>query len=111
MRMLARDDLLKRLLETDPGVMLPLFAGRGTLVLAIGRSYLAALIRRLHADGLPVAGDPEHIAELLARVALSLALNGETVLPVDDDTALERVARTAIVPLVTGPTPAQGGRR
>ena len=99
---IPRHDLLQRLLVTDRDAVMPLLTQRGSAVLAVGRAYLAAQVRRARDDGLPVAGDPDQIGEICARIALSLALNPDTVLPLDDDAGLERFARTVIVPLIVG---------
>jgi AcrR family transcriptional regulator len=94
------DELLQRLLVTDPEQMLPLLAGRGAPVIAMGREYVAGQLRRIERSGAVLTGDPEMLAELLARVVLSLAVSPEGVLPLDDDAALEKLARSTFVPMV-----------
>ena len=39
-------------------------------------------------------------AELLARLAFSLALNPESVVPLDDDERLEEIVRTTFLPMI-----------
>jgi len=99
-RQITEHDLLRRLLVTDPEQMLPLLTVEGTDVLAIGRAYIAAQVRQIGDRGAPLAGDPDQVGELLARLALSLALNPETILPLDDDDQLRAFARASILPLV-----------
>jgi chorismate mutase len=70
-------------------VVLPLLTIHGAPVLALGRAYLADFIGRLQVrDQLP-AFDPEPVAEMVARVALSMALTPQTCIPIED----EQVAR------------------
>jgi AcrR family transcriptional regulator len=97
---LTGNELLQRLLETDAEQMLPLLAGPGAPIIAMGRAYLAGHLRRIAADGAQLNGDPDVLAEVLARSVLSLALNRESVIPLDDDAALEHVARATLVPMV-----------
>jgi hypothetical protein len=40
------------------------------------------------------------VSELLARLTLSLALNPEGVVPLDDEESLEAIVRTTFVPMV-----------
>jgi AcrR family transcriptional regulator len=97
---IARNELLQRLLVTDAEDMLPLLTASGTHILTLGRVYMAGQLQRLIDQGGLVAGDPDVIAELLARLVLSLALNPDSVLPLDDDEALSRLVRSTIAPLI-----------
>jgi AcrR family transcriptional regulator len=94
------NELLQRLLVTDPDQMLPLLTGRGTPILAMGRLYMAGQLERLRAQGAELAGDPEVISELLARLVLSLALNPDGVVPLDDDRLSEQIVRSTFLPMV-----------
>jgi AcrR family transcriptional regulator len=85
--------LLNRLLDTDPEVILPLLTVQGAPVVELGRAYLASFIRRLQTRGHLPAFDAEPVAEMLARVALSLALTRETCIPIDDEEAARLFAR------------------
>jgi AcrR family transcriptional regulator len=92
--------LLQRLLQTDPEEMLPLLAGRGAPILAMGRAYIAAQLERLIEQGGVISTDSQAIAEALARLVLSLALNPETVLPLADEDALEALVGRTLAPLL-----------
>jgi AcrR family transcriptional regulator len=92
-RGLRANRLLPRLLATEPEVILPLLTVHGAPVLALGRAYLADVIRRLQVDGQLPAFDPEPAAEMVARLALSMALTPETCIPVEDDEAARQFAR------------------
>jgi TetR/AcrR family transcriptional repressor of uid operon len=99
---LLDNDLLRRLLATDPDQMLPQLTVQSTPILTIGREYIAGQLRRLQETGAEVSGDLEVIAEMLARFVLSLAGNRESTLPLDDNQELERVVRTTLVPMILG---------
>jgi AcrR family transcriptional regulator len=101
---ITANELLQRLLVTDPGQMLPLLTGKGTPILAMGRAYMASQLHRLQAQGLSILGDPDVISELLARIVLSLALNPESVLPLADDEQLEEIVRTTFLPMIRSAT-------
>jgi AcrR family transcriptional regulator len=96
---LRRNKLLTRLLDTEPEMVLPLLTVRGAPVLALGRDYLADVITRLQAAGALLDYDPLPVAELLARLALSLALTPQTTIPLHDDEAAREFARQHIVVL------------
>jgi hypothetical protein len=93
--------LLRRLLVTEPEVVLPMLTLRGGPVLAVGRGYLAGVIRRLAADGLIPDCDPEPVAELLARIAHSLLLTPDGCIPGQDDEATRGFARAHVAPILT----------
>ena len=103
---IRRNRLLRRLLETEPELVLPLLTTPGAPVLDLGRSYLRGVLERLQREGVLPPYDPEPIAETLARLALSLALTPESVLPLDDDEAARALFRAHIVPALGlhGPT-------
>ena len=93
--------LLRRLLVTEPEVVLPTMTLRGGPVLAIGRGYLAGTIRGLQAEHKIPEYDPEPVAEVLARIAHSLLLTPEGCIPVEDDEPTRAFARAHIAPLLT----------
>ena len=92
---LRRHRLLHRLIATEPEIVLPLLTVRGAPVLHLGRDYLAEFIARLQGDGKIPAFDAEPVAEMLARVALSMALIPDTTIPLHDEAA-RRFAREHI---------------
>lgn len=95
--------LLRRLLATDTDDIVRLFTVDGGPILLMGRAYMAGHLRRIKDLGAPITGDPDVLAELLARLVLSLALNRDTLLPLDDEAALEAVVRSTIAPLIIKP--------
>ena len=97
---LTSNELLQRLLVTDPEHMLPLLTGRGAPIIAMGREYIAGHLRRIEANGAALVGDPDIVGELLARTVLSIALSPEGVLPLHDERQLERIVRSTFVPMI-----------
>ncbi|MCW2495007.1 helix-turn-helix domain-containing protein [Jatrophihabitans sp.] len=93
---LRRNKLLARLIATEPESVLPALTVQGAPVLGLGRDYLVGVIERLQRAGLAEEFDPLPLAEMLARVALSLALTPETVLPLRDDAKARDFARRHI---------------
>lgn len=77
--------LFQRLLITDPEILLPALTVDADRVLALGTDYLAEFIRRLQHRGQLPGYNPDYVAELLARLALSLALTPHTRLPIDTE--------------------------
>lgn len=94
---LRGNKLLDRLLQTEPEIVLPHLTVRGAPVIELGRDYLAEFISRLQREGKLPEYDPEPLAEMVARTALSLALTPQTVIPLDDDEAARQFARDHVV--------------
>jgi AcrR family transcriptional regulator len=111
---LQRNKLLRRLLQTEPELVLPVLTTGGGPVLALGRDYLAGVLREFQDDGLMPEFDPVPMAEVLARLSLSFALTPDTALPLDDQEATRAIFRAHIVPalgLPAGPRPTTANRR
>ncbi|WP_227996540.1 TetR/AcrR family transcriptional regulator [Nocardia australiensis] len=94
---LRGNKLLDRLLKTEPEIVLPYLTVKGAPVIEMGRDYTAEFITRLQAEGKLPDYDPEPLAEMIARTALSLALTPQTVIPLDDDVAARQFARDHVV--------------
>ncbi|MFE3193481.1 TetR/AcrR family transcriptional regulator [Nocardia sp. NPDC059240] len=95
---LRGNQLLDRLLKTEPEIILPYLTVQGAPVIELGRDYLAEFIARLQAEGKLPQYDPLPLSEMIARAALSMALTPQTVIPVDDPVALRQFARDHIIP-------------
>lgn len=95
---IRRNRLLARLMQTEPELILPLMTTQAGPVLALGRDYVTGVLSRLQGEGLLADFDPEPVAEVLARLSLSLALTPETVLPLDDEEQARQLFRAHIVP-------------
>src|SRR6201997_3365080 len=95
---LHRHRLLRRILDTEPEIVLPKLTTEGFPVIELGRDYLVEFIRRLQSEGKLPDYDPEPFAEVLARAALTLALTPHTAIPLQDDDAARQFVRTHIIP-------------
>ncbi|QIS06017.1 TetR family transcriptional regulator [Nocardia brasiliensis] len=89
--------LVHRLLATEPELLLPFLTIKGAPIIELGRDYLSEFITRLQREGKLPEYDPEPLAEMIARTALSLALTPQTVIPLHDDAAIRQFARDHIV--------------
>lgn len=100
MRGLRGDGVLRRLLQTDANRFLPMLTTQAAPILQLGAGYAEDVLRRAEDDGAELTADASHLAEILARIGLSLVLTPDTALPMEDDEQLQRFARDALVPFV-----------
>jgi AcrR family transcriptional regulator len=96
---LREHKLLRRLLATEPEIVLPYLTVNGGPVLDLGRDYLVEFISRLQDEGKLPGYDPTPVAEMLARVALSMALLPATAIPLGDSAAGREFVRAHITPI------------
>jgi AcrR family transcriptional regulator len=92
--------LLSRLLATEPQDVLPYLTVDGGPIIAVARAYLAELIRHGVAAGELDAADPDRTAEIMVRIAHSMVLTGQGVLPAADDEPTRAFARAQIEALL-----------
>ncbi len=97
----AKNPFLHRMLAVEPETALPLLTEYGAPVLALGRSFIAAHIRRWQAEGAVVGFDADLVAEIFARLAHSLMLTPGGLIPSTDERAAREFARKHLVPLLT----------
>jgi AcrR family transcriptional regulator len=97
---LTGNTLLRALMQSDPEVVLQAAAEQGGFVLDMGRQYIAAQLARLPWTWPEPSPELELIAEVLARLVLSFALNPRSVLDLTDDEAVDRVVRTTVLPIL-----------
>ncbi len=71
---LRGNDLLRRVLATEPETVLPKLTIDAEPILEIGRSYLSAFLARLQAEGHIPSYDVRPVADCLARLAQSEVL-------------------------------------
>ncbi|WP_433193626.1 TetR/AcrR family transcriptional regulator [Nocardia sp. CA-107356] len=96
---IAGNELLRRLLRTEPDLILPRLTTEAGPIIAVGRTYLAEKLRELR-SGADDDFDFELVAEIMARLALSLALTPDGLIPIDDVTAGRAFARRTLLPMV-----------
>lgn len=100
---LARNQLLRRLLVTEPDAFLPYVTTEAGPLLALGRGYIASILSEFQ----PLNGmsdkETEQVAEIFARLALSLALTPDGVIPLDDATAAAAFAESHLFALTRIP--------
>ncbi|MCX4098618.1 TetR/AcrR family transcriptional regulator [Nocardia sp. alder85J] len=98
--LLARNELLQRLLRTEPELILPRLTVDGGPVLEVGRLYLAGKLRGLQQADSSLRFDADLVAEVLARLAQSLMLTPDGLIPLRDESAAREFARRTLLPMV-----------
>ncbi|MFC4127069.1 TetR/AcrR family transcriptional regulator [Nocardia rhizosphaerae] len=96
---IAGNELLRRLLSTEPEIILPKLTTEAGPILAVGRGYLADKLREFQAGG-SADFDADLVAEIMARLGLSLALTPDGLIPLDDAEAGREFARRTLLPMV-----------
>ncbi|MQY20413.1 TetR/AcrR family transcriptional regulator [Nocardia macrotermitis] len=99
---LAHNELLQRLLRTEPDLVLPRLTTQGGPILAVGRAYLADKLRILHQDDTDRDFDADLVAEIMVRLAQSLALTPDGMIPLGDEAAAREFARRTLLPMMGG---------
>lgn len=107
-----KNTLYNRLLALEPDTVLPHLTTQASPLLSIGVAAAAGLIHQAQHDGiLGEVGDPQALAEVLARVVHSFVLTPRGVLTLQSDAELNAFARSHLAPIVTHSSqpPTSGG--
>lgn len=102
----TRELMARRLLHDmsdsdDVAEALKALPGHGTPILGLGRAYLADIIRKRQVNGeLDHDFDADMVAEIYARLAHSLAMIPEGVIPLEDPEKASAFAQKYLLPLL-----------
>ncbi|MEV6769277.1 TetR/AcrR family transcriptional regulator [Nocardia sp. NPDC051030] len=102
---LSQRKLWRELVDSDHGYGGLFVSKNGSPILDLGRSFLAGIIARWQADNEVAAFDAELVAEIFARLAHSLALTPDGLIPVSDPERARWFARTHLIPLLSPSLP------
>ncbi|MGX6447256.1 TetR/AcrR family transcriptional regulator [Patulibacter sp. S7RM1-6] len=94
--------ILARLRETEPEDLVRRLTVDGATTLEICRRFVGSFLRAAIDAGRLRPMDVDAVAELLARIGISLCSLPATALPVDDPEALRRFVRAHLVPILVG---------
>jgi TetR/AcrR family transcriptional regulator, repressor for uid operon len=93
-----RSSLVEKLLESDPGTVLPFLTTSAGPLVALTSQLLVA---QAGAAGATIDdAQAQELAEIAARLGLSFILTRDTVFPVDDEEALRQALRRLLRPIL-----------
>lgn len=96
--------LFDRLLRSEPEVLLPLLTVDGGPVLALYRSLIAELLRSEIRAGRAATADPDGVAEVIARLSMSLVLTRDGTLRLDDPESMRALVTLVLLPILQPPS-------
>ena len=96
-----RNEVLQRLLKTEPDHVLPYLTTDFSLIMSFSRHYLAAQIERAQKIGHIRAGDAQVMSEMLLRLTQSLMLSPEGVINPASEQSLREFSEGYLRPLLT----------
>lgn len=96
--------LFDRLLRSEPEVLLPLLTVDGGPVLELYRSLITELVRaEIHA-GRAATADPDRVAEVIARLAMSLVLTRDGTVSLDNPQSMGALVHHVLLPILQPPS-------
>ena len=95
--------LFDRLLRSEPEVLLPLVTVDGGPVLELYRSLIAELLRTEIQAGRAATADPDRVAEVIARLAMSLVLTRGGTVSLDDPQSMGALVDLVLLPILQPP--------
>lgn len=105
LRLAREHPLLSRLARLEPDTVLGALTEDGGALFNVAREYLARRLRDSQRAGVLGTLDVDAAAELLVRLAISFVLIPESVLPLDDEGRVKRLARELLAPILGGAAP------
>ena len=96
--------LFDRLLRSEPEVLLPLLTVDGGPVLELYRSLIAELIRAEIRAGRAATPDPDRVAEVIARLAMSLVLTRDGAVSLDQPQSMGALVNLVLLPILRPPS-------
>jgi AcrR family transcriptional regulator len=96
--------LFDRLLRSEPEVLLPLLTIEGAPALELYRSLIAELLRAEIQAGRAATADPECVAEVIARLAMSLVLTRDGTISLDRPQSIGALVNLVLLPILQGPS-------
>ena len=92
--------LFDRLLRSEPEVLLPLLTVDGGPVLELYRSLIAHRLQVEVDAGRAATSDVDGVAEVIARLAISLLLTRDGIFTLDDPATLGRLVQLVLLPML-----------
>jgi len=102
LRLAREHPLLSRLARLEPESILSALTENGGALFSLARDYLAGRLRESQRAGVLGSVDVDEAAELLVRLAVSFVLIPESVLPLEDDDRVRKVAQRLLAPILEG---------
>lgn len=100
LRLAREHPLLSRLARLEPEAVLGALTDDGGALFAITRGWLAERLRASQRAGVLGEVEVDEAAELLVRLAISFVLIPESVLPLDDENRVRRLAQQMVAPIL-----------
>src|SRR5882757_6684643 len=104
-KFLREHTLLKKLLRTEPEVILPSLTVDADAIIDLAADRATVeMARRLYGAAVPTAAQQRHlrtVAELLTRLSLSFALTPRTCVDLDTVDAIRAFVHTYLLPMIT----------
>jgi TetR/AcrR family transcriptional regulator, repressor for uid operon len=92
--------LFDRLLRSEPDVLLPPLTLDGGPVLMLYRSLIAHRLQAEVNAGRAATSDIDGVAEVIARLAISLLLTRDGIITLDDPQSIVRLVRLTLLPML-----------
>lgn len=99
-RMTNGNELLQRLLKSEPDHVLPYLTTDFEVIMSFSRQYLAMQLERGQKPGHIRAGDPQVMAEMMLRLTQSLMLSPKGVINPAEESSLRSFAEDYLRPLI-----------